>query len=55
MISLLCNEIMVANRSIWPMNETLTGTTNPNQSGPGSNNNDGELSSPQNFRVKVTL
>ena len=28
------------NRSIWPMDGTLTRTTTPDQSGPGSNGNE---------------
>ena len=28
------------NRSIWPLDRTLTGTPTPNLSGPGSNDNE---------------
>ena len=31
------------NRSIWPINESLTGTTNLGPSGPGSNSSEGVL------------
>ena len=41
-------------RSIWPLDETLTGTTIMNKSGPKSNINDGVLHIPQRFRMKTS-
>ena len=35
------------NRSLWPIDENLTGTTSLNQSGPGNNGNEGVLLTPQ--------
>ena len=35
------------NISIWPINEILTSTTTPDQSGPGSNGNKRVLHTPQ--------
>ena len=35
------------NSSIWPIDGTLIGMTNPSQSRPGSNGNDGVLHIPQ--------
>ena len=40
------------NNSIWPIDETLTGTTNLSQSGTGDNGNEGVLHIPQNSSVK---
>ena len=37
--------------SIWPINGNLTGTTNPDQSGPGSNGNEGLLHIPQSSKA----
>ena len=39
------------NSSISPIDATLTGTTTPTQSGPGSNGTEGVLHIPQNPRV----
>ena len=35
------------NSSIWPMDWTLSGTITPDQSGPGSNDDEGVLHIPQ--------
>ena len=39
------------NRSIWPINRTVTGTTTPGQSGTRSNGNEGELNTLVIFRT----
>ena len=43
------------NSSILPIYETLTGTTTPGQSGPGSNGNEGILSIPQSSNTEASL
>ena len=40
--------------SIWPIDRTLSGTTTPGQSGPGSNGNEGVLHIPQSFSITGT-
>ena len=42
------------NRSIWPVDWTLTGTITPCQSGPGSNGYKGELFTNQSSRIGVS-
>ena len=42
------------NISIWLFDGTLTGTTTPGQSGPGSNGHEGVLHIPQNFMTGAT-
>ena len=42
------------NRSIWPIYETLTGTTTSGQSGPGSNGNEGVFHTTQISRTGVS-
>ena len=37
--------------SIWPIDRTLSGTTTLDQSGPGSNGNEGVLCIPQSFSI----
>ena len=39
---------IISNRSIWPIDWTLTGTTTPSQSGPGCNSSERVLHIPQN-------
>ena len=39
------------NNSIWPIEETLTGTTTLNQNGHGSNGNEGEFHIWQSSRI----
>ena len=41
------------NKSIWPIDGTLTGTTTPGQSGTGSNGNKRVLHSPQSSRTET--
>ena len=43
------------NISIWSIDGTLTGTTTPGQSKPGSNGNEEVLYIPQSSRTKVSL
>ena len=38
----------MSNSSIWPIDRTLSGATNPDQSGPGSDGNKGVIHIPQN-------
>ena len=38
------------NSSIWPIDQTLTGTTTPGQSGRGGNGKESVLHIPQNSR-----
>ena len=45
---------LLLNRSISSIYGALTGTTNPDQSGPGSNWNEGVLYSPQISRIGVS-
>ena len=40
---------------IWPIDRTLSGTTTPIQSGPGSNGNEGMLCIPQSSSFTGTL
>ena len=40
--------------SIWPIDSTLSGTTTPNQSGPGSDDNEGVLRIPQSSNITET-
>ena len=42
------------NSSVWPVDGTLTGTTNLGQSGPGSNVNEEVLHTPQIFRTRAS-
>ena len=42
------------NCSIWPIDGTLRGTSNPGQSGPGINGNEGVLHIPQSFRIQTS-
>ena len=37
----------MSNSNVWPIDRTLSGTTTPGQSGPGSNGNKGVLCIPQ--------
>ena len=39
------------NSSIWTLDETLTSTITPGQSGPGSNGNEGVPDTPQSSRT----
>ena len=43
------------NSSIWPIDWTLTGITNLDQSEPGNNVNEGVLHIPQSFRTGNSL
>ena len=40
--------------SIWPIDENLTSTSTPNQSGPGSHDNDGILYIPQSSKTEAS-
>ena len=40
--------------SIWPLDITLSGATNPGRSGPGSDGNEGVLSIPQSSSITGT-
>ena len=40
--------------SIWPIDRTLSGATNPDKSGPGSDGNEGVLCIPQNSSITGT-
>ena len=51
-IIILCKWL---NNSIWPIDEILTGTTNPNQSGPGSYVNEGTVNIPQSFKTEINV
>ena len=41
----------MSNSSIWPINRTLSGTTTPSQSGPGSDGNEGVHHIPQSSNI----
>ena len=41
----------MSNSSIWPIDKTLSGTTTPGQSGPGSDGNEEVLNIPQNASI----
>ena len=41
----------MSNTSIWPINRTLSGTTIPGQSEPGSDGNKGVLHIPQSYSI----
>ena len=41
------------NITIWPIDGTLTSTTNPGQSGPGSNGNEGVFYIPQSSSLTI--
>ena len=43
------------NKSIWPIDETLTGTTTPGQGGPGSNGNKEVLHTPQISKIEDSI
>ena len=43
------------NVSIWPINRTLSGATTPDQSGSGSNDNEGVFHVPQSFKIGASL
>ena len=43
------------NNFVWPRDGTLTGTTIPDQSGPGSNDNEGLLHIAQSSRTGTVL
>ena len=43
------------NSSTWPINGTLTSTTNPGQTGSGSNGNEGVLQIPQSYLTLILL
>ena len=40
--------------SIWPLDRALSGAITPDQSGPGSDSNEGVLSIPQNSSITET-
>ena len=42
------------NKSIWTLNEVITGTTTPGQGEPGSNGNENVLYTPQISRTDVS-
>ena len=44
---------MILNRTIRLIDGTLTGITIPNQSGPGSNDNEGVLYTTQSFKTEA--
>ena len=51
LVSVIClHTVKLLNSSIWPINEILTGTTTPDQSGPGSNGNEW-FHNPQSSRI----
>ena len=52
-MSFLCTRFM-SNGSIRPLDKTLSGTTTYDQSGPGSDDNEGVLIIPQISRTKVS-
>ena len=41
----------MSNSSIWPIDRTLSSTTSPGQSGPGSEDNEGVFHVPQSSRI----
>ena len=43
------------NSSIWPLDETVTGTTTLSKSGPGSNGNEGVLDILQSSKTGASL
>ena len=43
------------NSSIWPWDETLAGTSTPDQNGPGSNGNETVLHVPLSSRTGASL
>ena len=51
-ISHLFTHCKKSNSFIWPINKTLSGTTTPGQSWPGSNGNEGALHIPQSSRTE---
>ena len=41
----------MSNSSIWPLDKTLSGGTTPDESGPGSDGNEGVLCIPQSSSI----
>ena len=50
----ITHPIKCLNSSSWPIDETLTGTTTPGQSGPKSNSNEEVLQIPQSSRTEIS-
>ena len=44
----------MSNRSLWPIDRTLSGATTPDQSGPGHDRNEGVFHIPQSFSITGT-
>ena len=45
----------MSNSSIWPIDRTLSGTTTPDQIGPGSDCNKGVLHIPQSSSIGASI
>ena len=45
----------MSNNSIWPIDRTLSGATDPGQSGPGIDGNEGVLCIPQSSSITESL